>query len=318
MRRVNNLVARFYRAALNVPLERFRPAMLKDLGTVVPFDAALWGVGDPQADRFHGMTLLGFEERFTRRLERTLDVAPAFGTLASGADTPLDVAELLPESRLRRSALHDALCQPFDIRRMLGARYRDSRSGLQTLVVLFRFGRQHRFEAAERGVQRQLVFHVINAMSVAYSVFLDNTCKADSGQSAGLCDRFGVCHDAQPAFMNLLSEHFPEWDGYRLPFDLPEPDRPGYFSARGLQIALAPVGDMVCVRAWREGPMDLLTERERQIVASVCRGLSYKEVARPLGIAPSTVSNHLYRVYGKLGVTSRNELAKMVGGRQLH
>lgn len=318
MRGVNNLVARFYRAAVNVPLERFRSTMLRDLGTVVPFDAALWGTGDPAADRFHGMTLLGFEERFSQRLEQTLDVAPGFELLAGGADEPMDVAELIPDSRLRRSALHGALCRPFNIRRMLGVRYLDSRSRLQTLIVLFRYGREPCFEAAERGIQRHLVFHLINAASLACTVYLDNVCAVESAQGAALCDRFGACHDTQPAFINLIAEHFPGWDGYRLPFELPDLQRRSCFGVRGLQVAAAAVGDMVCVRVWPKGPMDLLTVRERQIVESVCNGLSYKEVARPLGIAPSTVSNHLYRVFGKLGVTSRNELAKMVGGRRLH
>jgi transcriptional regulator, LuxR family len=47
------------------------------------------------------------------------------------------------------------------------------------------------------------------------------------------------------------------------------------------------------------------------VVATVVRGLSFKQAARLLGVAPSTVANHLYRVYRKLGINSRTELAQM-------
>ncbi len=62
----------------------------------------------------------------------------------------------------------------------------------------------------------------------------------------------------------------------------------------------------------QSNPVDNLTEREKEIVQWITKGLSFKEVAKKLTVAPSTVSNHLYRVYHKLGISSRTELAKLV------
>lgn len=53
---------------------------------------------------------------------------------------------------------------------------------------------------------------------------------------------------------------------------------------------------------------DLLTEREREIVALMLKGHSAKSVARGLDIAPGTVRNHIKRIYAKLGVSSHSEL----------
>jgi DNA-binding NarL/FixJ family response regulator len=50
-----------------------------------------------------------------------------------------------------------------------------------------------------------------------------------------------------------------------------------------------------------------LTERERQILDELARGLTDKEIAGQLGLSLSTVKNHLYRIYGKLAVRSRTE-----------
>lgn len=50
-----------------------------------------------------------------------------------------------------------------------------------------------------------------------------------------------------------------------------------------------------------------LTPREREILDKLTRGLSDKEIAAELGVSPSTIKNHLYRVYVKLQVRSRTE-----------
>ena len=54
-------------------------------------------------------------------------------------------------------------------------------------------------------------------------------------------------------------------------------------------------------------PLDL-TERERDVVALVAKGLTNQEVAAGLYVGSKTVEYHLRNVYGKLGVTSRRQL----------
>ena len=50
-----------------------------------------------------------------------------------------------------------------------------------------------------------------------------------------------------------------------------------------------------------------VSRREAQIVDALASGFTYKEIGGKLGISASTVKNHLYRIYGKLGVRSRTE-----------
>lgn len=52
-----------------------------------------------------------------------------------------------------------------------------------------------------------------------------------------------------------------------------------------------------------------LTLRERDIARSVAEGHTNREVAAALHLSPKTVENHLSRIYAKLGVRSRTELA---------
>jgi DNA-binding NarL/FixJ family response regulator len=52
----------------------------------------------------------------------------------------------------------------------------------------------------------------------------------------------------------------------------------------------------------------LLTKREEQVVCMVVEGMSNKEISSNLGVSVHTVKNHLFRIYEKLGISSRTEL----------
>lgn len=56
-------------------------------------------------------------------------------------------------------------------------------------------------------------------------------------------------------------------------------------------------------------PLAKLSAREREIVERVVGGARNQEIATELGISPGTVKVHLHRIYEKLGLRNRTELA---------
>lgn len=52
----------------------------------------------------------------------------------------------------------------------------------------------------------------------------------------------------------------------------------------------------------------LLTPREEQVVALVAEGLSNREVALELGLSEHTIKKYLFRIFDKLGISTRVEL----------
>ncbi|MFF3511117.1 response regulator transcription factor [Streptomyces sp. NPDC002573] len=54
---------------------------------------------------------------------------------------------------------------------------------------------------------------------------------------------------------------------------------------------------------------DLLTPQEPQIAQPAASGLSNREIGRQLYLSHRTIGAHLYRIYPKLGITSRGPVA---------
>jgi DNA-binding NarL/FixJ family response regulator len=52
-----------------------------------------------------------------------------------------------------------------------------------------------------------------------------------------------------------------------------------------------------------------LTVREQQVLRSLADGMSNREIALHLGVSEHTVKNHLFRIFDKLGVSTRLEAA---------
>jgi DNA-binding NarL/FixJ family response regulator len=54
---------------------------------------------------------------------------------------------------------------------------------------------------------------------------------------------------------------------------------------------------------------DILTPREREIATLVARGITNRQIAREFSISERTVATHIGRVFKKLGISSRNQVA---------
>ncbi len=84
----------------------------------------------------------------------------------------------------------------------------------------------------------------------------------------------------------------------------------GQVWANGEQVsfALAALAAAPAVRAVGANGLDLLSKRELEVVRSLAEGLTNREIAERLGLSQHTIKNYLFRVFDKLGVSSRMEL----------
>jgi DNA-binding NarL/FixJ family response regulator len=84
------------------------------------------------------------------------------------------------------------------------------------------------------------------------------------------------------------------------------------------EVYLSPQAYEALAHATRqEGEQELLTEREREILRLVDRGLPNPQIAQALHLSAGTVRNHLSTVYRKLGVRNKQEALTVAKEREL-
>ena len=84
----------------------------------------------------------------------------------------------------------------------------------------------------------------------------------------------------------------------------------GQIWARGIELdhALEALANAPRIRATNHKGIELLSAREREVIQYLAGGMTNREIAQALGLSPHTVKNYLFRIFDKLGVSSRTEL----------
>jgi DNA-binding NarL/FixJ family response regulator len=84
----------------------------------------------------------------------------------------------------------------------------------------------------------------------------------------------------------------------------------GQIWARSVDLdhALEALASLPLLRATNHKGIELLSARERQVIQHLAAGMTNREIAHTLGLSPHTVKNYLFRIFDKLGVSSRTEL----------
>jgi DNA-binding NarL/FixJ family response regulator len=87
----------------------------------------------------------------------------------------------------------------------------------------------------------------------------------------------------------------------------------GQIWARSVDLdhALETLANTPLVRATNHKGIELLSARERQVIQHVAGGMSNREIAHALHLSPHTIKNYLFRIFDKLGVSSRTELLSL-------
>jgi DNA-binding CsgD family transcriptional regulator len=96
----------------------------------------------------------------------------------------------------------------------------------------------------------------------------------------------------------------------RVPSASPAADVPGTGAVAG---GAAPAGGTG--QGQEQQPWDLLTAREREVASLVADGLTNKDIAAQLVVSKRTVDAHVEHILGKLGYSSRVQVAALASSR---
>ena len=165
---------------------------------------------------------------------------------------------------------------------------------------------------------RRAIGHMVEADTLALRSFIQrdewlHSLGRSNRGSAALIDMHGAIYVASKRFRELLTEEFQVPGFTVLPCPVPADAiaEDGIFSHGPLHFRLSKQGQLYVIYARRRTALDGLSPREQEIARALSTGKTFKSVARQFDIAISTVANHASRIYKKLGIYRREELAEL-------
>jgi len=309
MNEIDGCITRLYHSAVK-GIQGYRRRALTELAQIIDFDGALWGTGHLSSQGFHSVDVLGVDENYPIALAESKMNNPFYGALKKSPGRVVELSTIMADELFYQSDLYHEFFSQYGVERVIGVIVEDESTGIASLVSLYRFDRDKPFSQDDQQILERMMHHLVNAASHAYFLHLHQQNEATNKAALAICDKHGLFFEVQSRFIDMLKQHYPNNPLGRLPFDLQ--DKPDTLAQGRLHFNKAALGDLFCISLWEKSPFDLLSAREKEVVQAITRGLSFKEAARELGVAPSTVSNHLYKVYRKLNISSRSELALVV------
>jgi DNA-binding CsgD family transcriptional regulator len=187
---------------------------------------------------------------------------------------------------------------------------RDPVSQLHDSLALYRVRDGDHFTEAEQSAMQQLAPHIQEALHI-------NAQAADGAPLHGdlaIAQFDGAVQFCGPAFEALARLEWLDWRAQRLPAALMAAlAMPGgYYAGRHLLISCTVRERWLYLRARKHYKLTLLSPRELAVARSYASGLSSKQVAQQMALAPATVRSFLQKIYQKLDISDKAQLATAV------
>ncbi|MCA8295960.1 LuxR C-terminal-related transcriptional regulator [Burkholderia sp. AU30198] len=299
---LSSLLLAWHRLPEELPSEKFCARALELLEAHLPMSSAWWGLA-----HMHGNSprvVRGYLHRlplaFADHWQAIADVDTLAYTVAEHPGvTMLYEADTRPGDFDERYGLAYALCTAIF----------DEDTGLGRFLSIYRDSSQPVFTEDDRALVELLVPHLF----MAEKQLERQNWKKDIATKRAWCadvNEHAWLEHATPAFCRMLMREFPEWTGGRLPQALQELVRRGHGTWQGhvLDVSASRSTETTCSLTLEPRSAHGLTRREEMVARAYADGLSYKEIARELGLAPATVRGYLRECYIKLEVSNKVSL----------
>lgn len=309
---ITGLVANLFEGALSQPPERFRSWMLEAVATAASADGALWRRAKRGAGA-HALTVWQLPPQFPRAWEGSAEINPLKLHMRQRPDVAESLARSCAPEPVPRTRVYRRVLAQHGVRDAVGVLMVDRVLELNTEIVLTRTS-EAPFTDDEIRAFQLIAPAMIGAATQAYFLGLAKPAGTHAHRPSAVVDAGGAVLDAQWGFRSLMQRHFPGWTGHQLPFDVPESLHRSELSVGPLQVYAEHLAELTLLRIWERERLEVLTLREREIADRLVRGASYKVIAQELELSPSTVANHVHRIYGKLGIGRRRQLIDLLTG----
>lgn len=316
MEEFSNLLLSLYRASRELPPEEFQEAALGLIKAVLPFDSSRWCTARLTFEGIVFNSIHTYEEPVEIiqdyqevKEEDPIGIAAALG---KGRTINANAAEVMKGKE--RSAFMDYLRRYRHQNMLVTAlpNQQSEQTGLMDALSLYRFDPDHHYSERDRQLCQLLVPHLTEALVTNRVLHLKEMSVASDGGShpTAIADGKGILYHVMPGFSALLREEWQEWGGMHLPPALHQATitERRVYKGKKIMVASALIHDLLFLKVRRRLPVDDLSAREIEVAKCIADGLTYKEIAQKLNIAPATVRNHIQRIHDRVGAHTNAEL----------
>ncbi len=304
---MSDLLLRLYRLSQELPIDLFQDAVMELIKPVLPFDAAMWGTATTASEGIDVRTLHLHQKSPEMMIEyeqhKHLDSAAA-SFFGKGHGTRGFNSERWWSGAANAPFLD--YVQRYDQNNIFITMDSDPRTNFMQWISLFRADPDAHCETEEERLLASLSPHLMQALAMNRVMHLDKLGTVGTGQRRGnaIADLHGAIYHCDVAFIALMQQEFSGWARQALPTKLLEHfliERTPYL---GAQLVMTPRLEqrLLFLSVRPRCRADNLTARERTIASLVCKGNTYKEIARTFDRSPATVRNQIQTLYAKLGV----------------
>ncbi len=315
VRRLSEFLLDLYRGSREMPITVFQDWVFERLQIILPFDSGIWAAGYLDGDDpvIHSLQTYKQSRDFAESWMSYKDEDPLVSNMIAMPGKTINVAT---QAAYGGQPFYDEFYKPNDIAHILCTGELDPHTALYSLILLHRENIAEPFSEDERIIKESLMPHLVETYRLNRMNYMEQA-RQPSGMthySVGASDEGGRMHLVEPAFTKLMLDEWPEWHGPKLPDNLSKclvADE-GRFSGEKSIIKFTRLNDLFLLRGRRRSNLDNLSDRERQIAEHFSLGLTYKQIAQMLQIAPSTVRNHLNAIYLKLRVNNKTDMVTIL------
>lgn len=315
---IGNFILDLYRHIGTIPQEAYKAWALDGLKRVLPFDSAFWAEGAE-----FGATIVDAHihnsvhpaNEWLADYAQFKEADPLALAVFENKGTTIYDADLMPREAWLADPLYGPFCRKHQIAYTLCTMDYDPTTTLVEVISIYRADSEHPYTAAEKQRMQFLFPHLLETRR--------RNLQANAGQQSpmlddvAICEASGLLHHAGEQFVVALQNSFPDWHGPFLPPELVSvPGRKGTSANRcNKMFSDQPTGSFHLICTHEHSTIDTLTPAERRVAKLLVEGLSYQDGAAQLAIGASTFNKHANKVYRKLKVDGRTELAHRFGAQ---
>jgi len=308
----SQLLLDLYQAARELDVPRFQEGAVKILQRYIAFDSCWWGTGT-QIDghhHIHSSYILNMPDD----MGELLNMTEHHNVVAQRSAAEPNRALRYSQADLYSNPATAFMSQHAGLQQVMCVSTLHPTSRLVNFLSVARHSPEPPFADDEAEWFELLMPHLSAMFNVSrvLQIAQQRTQHASMRSAMAVTDIKGILHVAEPGFEWFLQQEWPSWSGPWLPQPVLKALTEGQMEVRGekLRAELQWIGTQVLVSVSRRSLSEDLSPQERAVATAFAAGKSYKEVARELNLAPTTVRHHLRSAYVKLGINDKGALAQ--------